>query len=524
MSNGFHYSLKAVLFACLVALPLTDGASAEGFVQHAISKNGLFRASLTSPAQAFPLHEMQRWNLRLVSRDGAAVTGARIEIAGGVLAHPHSLPTAPLVTEQAGEGRYLIEGVKFDRQGVWRLQLDIRIESRQDIVRFEIPVGAHVWADWHDGWSKDERAVLRSLWIGSLPKAAADPSNAVADIPAAADFGHRLFFDKRLSQNGEVACASCHLPELAFTDGRKLARGVGQTKRNAPTIIGSAHIPWLFWDGRKDSLWSQALGPFENAVEHGTTRATVVGFLRRDTGYRRRYRALFGAIPEAGDGRGIDRAFANMGKAIAAFERTIMPGPAKFDRYVEAILNDKKPAPADRFSLDEIAGLKVFISENQGQCIRCHNGPMFTDNQFHNIGSHIVGEKDSEQGRAVGVELALLDKTNCRSQFNDASKPGSAPACAELRFAKRHAEELLGAFKTPTLRFLGKTAPYMHAGQFQTLEDAIWQYRDVPRAIVGKTELQRLTMTNSQFFQIEDFLATLNGPIRAPAKYLKPPQ
>jgi cytochrome c peroxidase len=489
-----------------------------------VSQKGLFKISLTSITNAAPFNKLHHWHIQLTTRRGRVISNATIDVTGKTLDHDHNLPTSPKVSKEIERGHYLLEGVKFDRQGAWQLKLNINTPAGRDVAVFKIPVDTAIWADWHDGWSADERQILKSLWLGSLPEAAPDPSNAVAANSAAADFGHRLFFDTRLSQNGEVACATCHIPELAFTDGRKMAQGIGQTRRNAPTIIGAAYSPWLFWDGRKDSLWSQALGPFENPVEHGTSRAKIIAVVSRDQDYRRRYQALFGALPKPGDRAGITRAFTNLGKSIAAYERNIMPAPAKFDRYVEAILSNKKPAPKDQLSIEEIAGLKVFISDNQGQCIRCHNGPMFTDNHFHNIGSHIVGEDAAEQGRATGIHLALSDKTNCRSEFNDDVKLDQKAACTELQFARQNSTELVGAFKTPTLRYLAQTAPYMHAGQFGTLEDAIWQYRDVPHATVGESELRDLTISDAQFRQIEDFLATLNGPIRAPAKYLKPPE
>lgn len=119
-------------------------------------------------------------------------------------------------------------------------------------------------------WSDDGLAQLRSLWIGSLQPLPVDPSNQYADDPRATKFGQNLFFDTRFSSNGEVACATCHQPDKLFQDGTPLAHGVGTTDRRTMTIIGTAYSPWLFWDGRKDSQWAQALGPMESPVEHGS--------------------------------------------------------------------------------------------------------------------------------------------------------------------------------------------------------------------------------------------------------------
>ena len=124
-------------------------------------------------------------------------------------------------------------------------------------------------------WTPAEAKLIASLSLSTLPPLPPDPSNAVADDPAAAEFGPRLFFDTRLSGNGKVACASCHVPERQFQDGSALGSGMGRTNRRTMPIAGTAYSPWLFWDGRKDSQWSQALGPLESLVEHGADRMQI---------------------------------------------------------------------------------------------------------------------------------------------------------------------------------------------------------------------------------------------------------
>ncbi len=369
-------------------------------------------------------------------------------------------------------------------------------------------------------WTAEELDSLRSLWIGSLPSLPPDPGNPVADDARAVELGHRLFFDTRLSANTAVSCATCHKPDLAFTDGKLVGEGIATAGRNTPTLLGIAYSPWFFWDGRKDSLWSQALGPLENPVEHGMDRAGVVDVVRRDADYRFRYEALFGALPNPVDLEGTARAFANLGRAIAAYERKLLPGPSRFDRYVSAILKGEPPAPEAQLTRDEIEGLSAFISDSQGQCIRCHNGPLFTDNSFHNIGSDIESIKQQEQGRFAGITLALADEFNCLGRYSGAT----ADACAELRFAKRASEDLLGAFKTPTLRGLARTKPYMHRGQYARLEDAVRHYMAQPQSSIGKSELEPLRLAQSQFDRIHDFLLTLDSPFAVPDELLQPPR
>ncbi|HMB24638.1 MAG TPA: cytochrome-c peroxidase, partial [Anaerolineales bacterium] len=255
-------------------------------------------------------------------------------------------------------------------------------------------------------WSDEDLASLRGLWIGSLPSLPVDPSNQYADNPEAAAFGQKLFFDTRFSSNSKVSCATCHLPGQLFQDGTPLAHGVGTTNRRTMTILGTAYSPWLFWDGRKDSQWAQALGPMESPVEHGGNRTLYTHLISEF--YADEYTALFGPLPDlshlplnAGpvadpeaaanweamsreDQEAVTRIYVNMGKSIAAYERHLNPGEARFDRYVEAVLNDDYKSASEILTPDEIAGLKLFIGP--ANCTNCHNGPLFTNNDFHNTG------------------------------------------------------------------------------------------------------------------------------------------
>jgi cytochrome c peroxidase len=369
-------------------------------------------------------------------------------------------------------------------------------------------------------WSPSELEILRSLTLSSLPKLPPDPSNKYADDPRAADFGHRLFFDTRLSSNGAVACVTCHQPDRYFTDGKNVSVGVGVTTRNAPTIVGAAYNIWFFWDGRKDRQWSQPLGSLENPLEQNMPRQRLIATIRANGDLAHDYTAVFGSLPAAGDADGVNRAFANIGKAIAAYERRIMPGPARFDRYVDAVLAGREPAPQDALTLDETQGLHVFIDEQRGRCLRCHNGPLFTDQHFHNIGVDSPTSDPGAEGRIAGVETALADEFNCAGKYSDAAPKD----CAELKYARRHSPELRGAFKVPTLRGLPKTGPYMHIGNLRSLNDVMWHYRNLPPARIGTTELDNFTITGAEFDELEAFLHTLYGPIAAPAKYLRPPE
>jgi len=394
-------------------------------------------------------------------------------------------------------------------------------------------------------WSPAEIQLLESLSIASLPALPPSPSNRVADDPRAARLGHRLFFEPALSANGEISCATCHLPELYFSDGRALSQGLAETPRNAPTVVGLAYSPWLFWDGRRDSLWAQALAPMEAAAEMGATRLAVVRFVTGDPRYRAAYVALFGEPPDFADEslfpeqaspygdpaarvawgaldpdhrEQVNRAFANVGKAIAAYERILVPGPSRFDVYVAALV-EGKPGPGEgSLSQDEIAGLRLFVDAGRTQCLRCHNGPLLTNHGFHDIATSRLGALP-DLGRFLGVQSLLLDEFNCLGRYSDAP----AEACQELRFLdRREIGEKAGAFKTPTLRGVAETAPYLHDGSMATLEEVMDHYRDPPPE--PGHELPRLDLSDAEVAQLVAFLKALSGGVAVEPAWLAPPR
>ena len=390
-------------------------------------------------------------------------------------------------------------------------------------------------------WSTDEKAVLASLSLRRLPPAPADPSNAVEHKPAAIDLGRHLFSDARLSRNGAVSCASCHDPAQQFQDGLPVSRGVGTGSRRAMPIVGAGHATWLFWDGRKDSLWSQALGPLEDAVEHGTNRTRTAHLVAAN--HRRDYEALFGALPRLdglpGDAgpkgnaaeqaawaaidprhrEDVSRVFANVGKAIAAYEQSLQHTPARLDGYIDAVLRGDT-ASRKMLRADEARGLRLFIGK--AQCVSCHNGPLLSDQQFHNTGVPPRDAARPDRGRAAATAAVRADEFNCLGPFSDA-RPEQ---CQELRFMVSDDPTLEGAFKTPGLRGVAGRAPYMHAGQFATLEQVVRHYVAAPHAAVGHSELTHrhagaaapkhperapIDLSDAEVAELVSFLGTLNA-------------
>jgi cytochrome c peroxidase len=389
-----------------------------------------------------------------------------------------------------------------------------------------------------DRWSQQEVATIGSMRLKEAGARAVDPSNAYEQKTDAAALGRALFNDTRLSKNGQVACASCHSADQQFQDGKQFGQGIGTGKRRTMPVMGAAHSPFLFWDGRKDSLWSQALGPFEDAAEHGANRVRLVKLVQAH--YEHEYRTVFGPMPAMGrlpddaspggtdaeraawaampesSREAVNRVFANMGKAIAAFERNISYGESRFDHYAEATLAGDGRGQ-EVLSPQEVRGLRLFLTK--GQCVTCHNGPLLTDHAFHNTGVPPIDRTQPDRGRAEGLRKLLQDEFNCLGRYSDA-KPEQ---CGELQFLATNDAGQLAAFRTPSLRNVAERAPYMHAGQFSTLEQVVQHYAVSPKAVLGHSELaqpgekhtdrQVIRLSAADIQDLAAFLGTLTGPV-----------
>lgn len=402
------------------------------------------------------------------------------------------------------------------------------------------------WSDNRQAapWTAEELVILESLWLENLPPLSQDPSNAVADSLRAAQFGQKLFFDTRFSANGQISCATCHQPQKYFTDGMNKAFAIGQTARHTPSIVGTAYSPWLYWDGRKDSQWSQALSPMEDPAEHGGNRMQYARLISKDEHYRIEYQALFGDIPDFSDtslfpvNAGpvsnlewnsawqlmtennqdlVNQVFANIGKVLAAYERRLMPSESRFDTYVAYLIRDNSELSQPLLSNDEINGLRLFIGE--ARCTECHNGPLFTNNEFHNTGLLPSAGELPDQGRSRVVQQLLDDPFNCLGAFSDAS----SELCTELNYMRTERTELIGAMRTPTLRNISNTAPYMHKGQISDLNEVLVHYNEAELALIGHNEAEPLGLNSGQLQQIELFLKTLDAPIVDSQEWGQPP-
>jgi len=297
--------------------------------------------------------------------------------------------------------------------------------------------------------------------VGPLPPVTVPANNP--QTAAKVELGRKLYFDPRLSGNNWISCATCHNPVLGFTDGLPRMLGGPASKeggRNSPTIINSAYNELQFWDGRAATLEEQALGPIQNPNEMFETLDNVVKKLSGIPGYLKAFKEVFGTGVTA-DG---------IAKAIAAFERTIVFANSPFDKYM---LGDEQ-------AMSESAKRGMNLFNNKAECIKCHNGPNFTDNKFHNIGVPADGPLKEDLGR-YNVTKVEADK---------------------------------GAFKTSTLRNIAETGPYMHNGFFPTLFEVVQFYNGGGGRSENKSSLiHGLNLTGQEAADLIEFMKALTGEL-----------
>lgn len=397
------------------------------------------------------------------------------------------------------------------------------------------------------GVTFDATEVRRILQHSPLPPPPADSTNRFADDPAAARLGQFLFFEARLSANGELSCASCHVPSKHFTDGKQLSHGLRTGNRHTPALWNVAYNRWYFLDGRADTLWSQALQPMENDDELGGNRMRIARLIAGDAELRSAYERIFGPLPDMSDAHrfppdarplptdvhhshhlawlnmaeadrdAVTRVFVNVAKAIAAYERKLVSRHSAFDEFAEGLrTGDQRKQQA--ISESAKRGLKLFVGD--ANCRLCHSGPNFSDGEFHNIGVPTLdGGPPRDPGRLEGLSMLLSSPFRATEAYSD---DRTGPIAERLSFM-RSDPEFWGQFKTPSLRNVAVTPPYMHQGQFATLHDVLMYYA----TLEGSTALhhQEPFLAALELHQIDDvmaFLETLTDTSLDPALLVKP--
>lgn len=363
-------------------------------------------------------------------------------------------------------------------------------------------------------FSNTERARILALSpLGPLP---ADPTNEFADNPEAARFGQRLFFEPRLSANGKISCATCHEPQHGFADDKPLAVGMQGGARRTQTLWNVAYNRWFFWDGRADSLWSQAVQPLERTEEHGFSRRQVAELIVGVAELRAEYERVCGPLSGPRNApKEVDRILVNVAKCLAAYERRLVSRDSPFDRFVAALRKDEAPATADRSANKEAypvaaqRGLRLFIGS--ANCRLCHNGPNFTDNEFHSIRvPPLGGGPQRDPGRFAAFERLKRDPFNAAGAFSADVNGALAQRLTQL--AAR--PDTWGQFKTPGLRNVATHPPYMHQGQLATLTEVVQFYSTFEGALPadshGEQFLKPLALSPQEIDDLVAFLTSLS--------------
>jgi cytochrome c peroxidase len=321
-----------------------------------------------------------------------------------------------------------------------------------------MPLAVLIWVGLLSGLPASQTA--SKLQVNpALPPVAIPPDNPQSEAKVA--LGRQLYFDPRLSADNTISCATCHAPQMAWANHNPVDIGIQgrQGTRNSGTILDAAYMDFQFWDGRAKTLEEQALGPIHNPVEMGETLENVVRKLTAIEGYRTQFKAVFGSEVTT-DG---------IAKAIAAFERTVLSGPSPFDTFMAG---DKRAMPEAA-----VRGLRIF--NGKARCKTCHGGPMFSDQNFHNLG---VGMDRPQPD--IGREAVTNDPKD------------------------------RGRFKTPSLRNVALTWPYMHDGSLRTLEEVVAFYNrgGIPNPTLD-IFVMPLELTQAEQKDLVAFLEALTGSL-----------
>ncbi|NTS40658.1 c-type cytochrome [Flavisolibacter sp. BT320] len=312
------------------------------------------------------------------------------------------------------------------------------------------------------------------VWTELGPIPASPLTEKLATLKDKIELGKTLFFDPRLSGSKQISCATCHVPDLSWADGREKSSGHDQqlNKRNSPTLLNVWFYKNLFWDGRSHSLEDQAFSPINSEIEMHSSMPDALRTLRRIEGYPALFQKAFGS-PEISP--------ETLTEALATFQRTLVSGAADFDDFLKG----------DTAALSEPALRGLHLFRTKARCMNCHNGPLLTDNSFHNIGLTNYGREHEDLGR----------------------------------YNMTHKEEDLGKFKTPSLRDVMRTRPWMHNGLFDNMTEIISLYNagmPGPKREPGqendpmfpKTDrlIKRLGLTRQERADIVAFLEAITAP------------
>jgi cytochrome c peroxidase len=403
--------------------------------------------------------------------------------------HRHGMNYAPEV-KALGPGRWRAEGLMFHMPGKWAFIFEVRAAGKTDRMTGEFQLAE---------FSKEELAKI--LQHGPWPPPPArDPSNRVSGKPEAIALGSRLFFEPRISGTGSVLCATCHVPYRAFQDARPRAFGLQEVDRNTPSILNASFYRWYGWDGAHDSLWAQSIRPLLDEREMRSSPAKVAQAMRNL--FAKDYAAAFGRPLPADD----QEVLVDVGKALAAYQETLVSGRTDFDDFRDALQRGDEEA-MKAYPADARRGLKIFVGK--GNCSTCHFGPHFTNGEFADTGvSFFVGKGRVDSGRHGGIKKLKDDPFNLLGRFNDDSSKKTSVGTKHVELQHRN----FGEWRVPGLRNVALTAPYMHNGSVATLRDVVKHYSELSEERLhadGERILKPLRLSRAEADDLVAFLESL---------------
>ena len=404
--------------------------------------------------------------------------------------HRHGMNYVPSL-KLVAPGRWRAEGLMFHMPGKWELLFYVNGER----------VASTLLLSQGIRFSDEERAkILRhGPWP---PQARRDPSNRVSGRREAVELGERLFFEPRLSGTGSVLCATCHAPFRGFQDGRPRAFGLEDVDRNTPSLFNVGFYRWYGWDGAHDSLWSQSIRPLLDRREMRATPAHVAAVVRKL--FPSDYEKAFLRPPPADD----EEALVDVGKALAAFQETLVSGRTPFDEFRDA-MERNDVVSMNKYPLAAQRGVKIFVGK--GNCGVCHFGPQFTNGEFADTGiSFFVGKGKVDPGRHEGIKKLKASPYNLLGRYNDDPARSSATGTRHVELQHRN----FGEFRVPGLRGVAQTAPYMHNGSLATLRDVVRHYSELNEERLhadGEKILRKLRLSDAEIGDLVAFLESLSN-------------
>ena len=475
--NDFRLALAALGLAA---------AGAAGACIPALEGTRLESARHVLAFQAAP--EVGRFftlEIAVCAKAGAKVEALRVD--AHMPEHRHGMNYAPHL-QALGPGRWRAEGFMLHMPGKWEFVFEIRAGGATDRLAHPLVVSQFT-----------QEEIAKILQHGPWPPAPVrDPSNRVSGKPEAIALGEKLFFEPRLSGTGSVLCATCHVPFRAFQDSRPRAFGLQEVDRNTPTVLNVRFYRWFGWDGAHDSLWAQSIRPLLDAREMNASAAHVAGTVRKL--FAREYQAAFGAPVPRDD----ESVLVDVGKALAAFQETLVSRRTPFDEFRDALATNAEsnyPAAARR-------GLQIFIGK--GNCTACHFGPHFTNGEFADTGvPFFAGRGRVDGGRHEGIKRLRSSPHNLLGRYNDDPHRSTVTGTRHVQLQHRN----FGEFRVPGLRNVALTAPYMHNGSLATLRDVVKHYSELNEERLhadGERILKPLRLSEAEMDDVVSFLESLS--------------